>query len=166
MVDGFTEYARYGHERLCRTAYLLTRDWAAAEDLVQTALVKAWIVWRRIEGDPDRYVYRIIVNTHASWWRRRWRGEVPTAAVPESLAERDIARAVTDREALWAATGALPGQQRAVLVLHYFADLTHQQVADVLGCLLGTVKKQLSRALARLRVDSALHDLGMEEAVR
>ncbi|GAA3039100.1 SigE family RNA polymerase sigma factor [Streptosporangium longisporum] len=165
-MDGFTEYAGHSHERLCRTAYLLTRNWATAEDLVQTALVKAWTVWRRIEGDPDRYVYRIIVNTHASWWRRRWRGEVPTEVMPEGSAGRDLAKTVTDREALWAATGALPGQQRAVVVLHYFGDLTHQQVADVLGCSLGTVKKQLSRALARLRVDSTLHDPDMEEAVR
>ncbi|MFI7690621.1 sigma factor [Nonomuraea sp. NPDC049655] len=55
-------------------AYLLTRDWGTAEDLVQTALAKAWVAWRRIEGNPDPYVYRIIVNTHATWWRRLWRG--------------------------------------------------------------------------------------------
>lgn len=158
MVEGFAEYVGHRHERLCRTAFLLTRDWAAAEDLVQASLVKAWAAWRRIEGDPDPYVYRIIVNTHASWWRRRWRGEVPTAVLPEREAEGDSPGAVETRAALWAATGALPAKQRAVVVLHYFADLTHQQVADVLECSLGTVKKQLSRALARLRVDPALRD--------
>lgn len=100
MVDEFAEYVGHSHERLCRTAYLLTRDWATAEDLVQTALVKAWAAWHRIEGDPDRYVYRIIVNTHASWWRRRWRGEVPAEVMPDGPAERDFATAVTDREAL------------------------------------------------------------------
>lgn len=162
MVDGFAEYVRQRHERLCRTAYLLTRDWAAAEDLVQTALVKAWTAWRRIDGDPDRYVYRILVNTHASWWRRRWRGEVPTEVMPEGPSERDFAKGVADREALWAAMGSLAKRQQAVIVLHYFGDLTHQQVADVLDCSLGTVKKQISRALARLRVDAALHDLDLE----
>ncbi len=162
MADGFAEYVRHRHGRLCRTAYLLTRDWAAAEDLVQASLVKAWAVWRRIEGDPDPYVYRIIVNTHASWWRRRWRGEVPTEVMPDGPAEQDFTETAADREALWAATGALPKRQRAMVVLHYFEDLSHQQVADALGCSLGAVKKQLSRALARLRVDPALHDLKLE----
>ncbi|MEU9884741.1 SigE family RNA polymerase sigma factor [Sphaerisporangium sp. NPDC051011] len=162
MADGFAQYVEQRHERLCRTAFLLTHDWATAEDLVQTALIKAWTAWRRIEGDPDPYVYRIIANTHASWWRRRWRGEVPTETMPEGPAQRDIAGAVADRAALWAATGVLPARQRAVLVLHYFGDLTHQQIADVLGCSLGTVKKQLSRALARLRVDPALCELKVE----
>ncbi|GAA3261287.1 SigE family RNA polymerase sigma factor [Nonomuraea helvata] len=162
MADGFAEYVGQRHERLCRTAYLLTRDWQAAEDLVQTALVKAWTAWRRIEADPDPYVYRILVNTHASWWRRRWRGEVPTEALPEGPAEPDFETDVARRSALWAAVGGLPARQRAALVLRYFDDLTPEQVADVLGCSAGSVKKQLSRALARLRVDPALDDLKLE----
>ncbi|WP_327588630.1 hypothetical protein OHA25_17500 [Nonomuraea sp. NBC_00507] len=62
MADGFANYVGQRHERLCRTAYLLTRDWAMAEDVVQHSLVKAWTVWPKIGDDPDRYVYRIIVN--------------------------------------------------------------------------------------------------------
>ncbi|NBE96854.1 SigE family RNA polymerase sigma factor [Nonomuraea sp. KC401] len=162
MADGFAKYVGQRHERLCRTAYLLTRDWQAAEDLVQTTLVKAWTAWRRIEADPDPYVYRILVNTHASWWRRRWRGEVPTEALPEYAAGPDLATGVAGRSDLWAAVGTLPPRQRAALVLRYFDDLTPQQVADALGCSVGSVKKQLSRALARLRVDPALHDLKPE----
>ncbi|MEU4580399.1 SigE family RNA polymerase sigma factor [Nonomuraea sp. ATR24] len=163
MADGFAEYVAQRHERLCRTAYLLTRDWAAAEDLVQTSLVKAWAAWPRIDGDPDRYVYRIIANTHASWWRRRWRGEVPTEVLPDSRAHGDIARPVAERAALWAATGALPPRQRAAIVLRYFADLPVEQVAATLGCSTGAVKKHLARGLARLRVDPAVHDLELEE---
>ena len=162
MADGFAEYVGQRHDRLCRTAYLLTRDWAAAEDLVQTALVKAWSAWRRIHADPDRYVYRILVNTHASWWRRRWRGEVPTEVLPEGPPEPDVGTEVAERSALWAAVGELPARQRATLVLRYFDDLTPEQVAAVLGCSVGSVKKQLSRALARLRVDPALDDLKLE----
>ncbi|MFA1551395.1 sigma factor [Actinomadura chokoriensis] len=62
------DYAAYVTERsprLLRTAYLLCRDGGQAEDLLQTALVKAWRAWRRIGNDPDPYVYRILVNTHA-----------------------------------------------------------------------------------------------------
>ncbi|MDA0634554.1 SigE family RNA polymerase sigma factor [Nonomuraea sp. MCN248] len=161
-MDSFASYVEQRHERLCRMAFLLTRDWAAAEDVVQTSLIKAWGAWCKIESNPDPYVYRIIVNTHASWWRRRWRGEVPTEAMPEGPGQRDIAGAVADRAALWAATCALPARQQAVVVLHYFADLPHEQIAGVLGCSLGTVKKQLSRALARLRVDPAVRELNVE----
>jgi len=55
---------RYG--RLRHGAYLLTGDRATAEDLVQTVPAKAWTAWRRIEGDPDPYVHRILVDTYAS----------------------------------------------------------------------------------------------------
>ncbi|GIJ27226.1 hypothetical protein Vqi01_23880 [Micromonospora qiuiae] len=51
---------------------------------MQTALARAWEAWRRIDGDPEPYVRRVIVNAYASWWRRRWRGELPTAELPES----------------------------------------------------------------------------------
>lgn len=152
MDDGFADYVAHRHARLCRTAYLLTGDWATAEDLVQSALARAWVAWRRIEGDPDPYVYRILTNTHASWWRRRWRGEIPTQELPEP-AEGDGADERDARRALWTAIRGLSERQRAVIVLHYFEELTVQQCAGVLGCSPGTVKTQLGRALRRLRVD-------------
>ncbi|MDF5751895.1 SigE family RNA polymerase sigma factor [Spongiactinospora sp. TRM90649] len=166
MDDGFAGYVAQRHLRLRRMAYLLVRDWDLAEDLVQTALAKAWVAWRRIEGDPDRYVYRIIVNTHASWWRRRWRGEVPTEILPDQADPRDLAGEVSDQAALWDAIGALSPRQRSVIVLHYLEGRTLAQVADLVGCSLGTVKTQLSRALARLRVDPGMATLKLERADR
>ncbi|MFB4282563.1 MULTISPECIES: SigE family RNA polymerase sigma factor [unclassified Nonomuraea] len=166
MNDGFAEYVAHRHLRLCRMAYLLTRDWGAAEDLVQTALAKAWVAWQRIEGDPDRYVYRIIVNTHASWWRRRWRGEVPTESLPETADPRDPATVVDDQAALWGAIGALSPRQRAVIVLHYFEGRTLAQIADIVGCSIGAVKSQLSRALTRLRVDPDIQTMNLEGVQR
>ncbi|WP_327087975.1 SigE family RNA polymerase sigma factor [Nonomuraea sp. NBC_01738] len=150
-MDAFAEYVTTRSVRLRRTAFLLTGDWASADDLVQTALTKAWLAWRRIEGDPDPYVYRILTNTHASWWRRRWRGEVPTGDLPER-AVPDFATGAGEKEALWSAIGELSDRQRAVIVLHYFEGLTMPQCAAALGCSLGTVKTQLARALKRLRV--------------
>jgi len=166
MDDGFAEYVTHRHQRLCRMAYLLTRDWGTAEDLVQTALAKAWAAWRRIEGNPDPYVYRIIVNTHTSWWRRRWRGEVPTETLPETADLRDTAAEAADQAVLWNAIGALSPRQRTVIVLHYFEERTLPQVADLVGCSLGTVKTQLSRALTRLRVDPDMQHLNLEEVQR
>jgi DNA-directed RNA polymerase specialized sigma24 family protein len=68
--------------RLLRTAYLLVQDWAAAEDLTQAALVKAWLAWPRLDDDPEAYVRKIIVTTHVSWWRRRWRHRETTTGQP------------------------------------------------------------------------------------
>ncbi|MGZ5418732.1 MAG: sigma factor, partial [Nocardioides sp.] len=72
---GFAEFVAARSGRLLRTAYLLTRDHDLAEDLLQTALTKAWFAWSRIDGEPEPYVRKVLVNTYASWWRRKWRGE-------------------------------------------------------------------------------------------
>ena len=68
---------------LLRTAYLLVGEHALAEDLAQTALTKSWFAWDRIHDDPQPYVRRVMVTTAVSWWRRRWRVEVPTEVLPE-----------------------------------------------------------------------------------
>lgn len=139
MSDTFAEFVRARSSRLLRTAYLLTHDWALAEDLLQTSLVKAWGAWRRIDDDPEPYVRRILVNTYATWWRRRWRVEQPTETLPESTVD-DQHSALDARDEIWRALGRLPRRQRAVLVLRYFEDLTEAQTADVLGVSVGTPK--------------------------
>lgn len=151
----FDEFVVARSSRLLRTAYLLTRDWALAEDLLQTALAKSWFAWARLDDDPEPYVRKVLVNTYASWWRRRWRGETPTEALPESSGP-DPTTAVDDRDELWQALGRLPRRQQAVVVLRYFEDLSEAQTADTLGVTTGTVKSQTSKALARLRLDPDL----------
>ncbi|MER7131162.1 SigE family RNA polymerase sigma factor [Streptosporangium saharense] len=150
----FEGYVAQRSDRLLRTAYLLCRDWGQAEDLTQTALAKAWLAWRRVGEDPDPYVYRILANTHASWWRRRWRAEVPTETLPESAVD-DPAGGFGVRDDLRTALAALPAKQRAVLVLRYYADLPDRRIAEILGCSAVTVRSQAARALAKLRVDPA-----------
>lgn len=143
--------------RLLRTAYLLVQDWPAAEDLTQAALVKAWLAWPRLDGDPEAYVRKIIVTTHVSWWRQRRRHrEVTVGQPPERPGAPSDMDAVDDRDAVWRALGRLPAGQRAVVVLRFFEDLTEAQVASTLGCSVGTVKSQTSRALAKLRIDDTL----------
>ncbi|MFI7576523.1 SigE family RNA polymerase sigma factor [Micromonospora sp. NPDC049497] len=161
--EGFDDFVATRSPRLLRTAFLLTRDWALAEDLLQTALARAWEAWRRVEGDPEPYVRRIIVNTYASSWRRRWRGELPTADLPESGECADPYQTVDDRERLWRALGGLPRRQRAVLVLRYFEDLSEIETAETLGCSVGTVKSQASRALAKLRLDETFAPEGVRQ---
>ncbi|MCW2870985.1 MAG: sig38 [Streptomyces oryziradicis] len=86
----FEEFVAACGPRLLRVAWLLTGDGHLAEDLLQTVLAKVWPKWHRIAPDhPEAYVRKALVNTHASWWRRRWRGEVPHDEVPDIAAAAD-----------------------------------------------------------------------------
>ena len=156
----FAAFVLHRSDSLLRTAYLLTHDRHLAEDLLQTALAKAWPRWTKIDGNPEAYVRKIIVNTYSTWWRRKWNGESPTEDLPEpSMLESD-ASALTD---IRTALGRLPKRQRAVVVLRFFEDLTEAETARVLDCSVGTVKSQTSKALAKLRIDPALAEEGSND---
>jgi RNA polymerase sigma-70 factor (sigma-E family) len=153
-LDGsFHDYVVARGPALYRLARLLSADPAAAQDLVQTALLRAWTSWSRVRAadDPDAYVRRILVNAARSGWRRRWRGESPAEMVGAPSAA-DGYQQVDDREQLMAALRALPPRQRAAVVLRYFCDLDDPAIAGLLGCSATTVRSHISRALARLRV--------------
>jgi RNA polymerase sigma-70 factor (sigma-E family) len=166
-VEGFVQFVEARQRSLQRTAWLLTGDWALAEDLVQTALVRSWPRWERIRrrDDPEIYVRRAMVNTWSSWRRRRWRSEHPSGAVPDGPAAGDLAAETAARVAVRGALGRLTDRQRAVLVLRVFDDLSEAQVAQVLNCAIGTVKSTMARAVARLREDPQLAEF-MEREVR
>ncbi len=154
----FDDFVVARSQALLRTAYLLTRDHALAEDLLQTALTKAWFAWSRIENEPEPYVRRILVNTFATWWRRKWNGEQAHDEVPEPAGAHQNDTADT-RHDLWEAMGRLPRRQRAVVVLRFVEDLSEAETARLLGISAGTVKSQTSKALAKLRIDPALADV-------
>jgi RNA polymerase sigma-70 factor (sigma-E family) len=150
--SAFRELVHGRSSSYLRTAYLLTGDWHAAEDLLQSALAKVYLAWARLRdrGDLDAYVRAVIVNTQAKAWRRKWRGERPTADVPEQM-DRDAISQADDRDRLRRALLTLPQRQRAVVVLRHYDDLSEADVAAQLGCSVGTVKSQSARGLARLR---------------
>ena len=163
MTDdaAFRDFVVARSPALLRTAYLLTHDQALAEDLLQTALTKTWFVWDRLSEDPVLYVRRVLVNTSVSWWRRRWTGEVATERLPEPPGEASDRSAGQD---LWTAIGHLPARQRAVVVLRYYEDLSEADTARLLGCSVGTVKSQCSKALAKLKRDTALAPVSEERS--
>ena len=151
----FSDFVAVRSPALLRTAYLLTGNWASAEDLLQTALAKCWRRWGRLADNPEPYVHATLVNTFLSWRGRKWNDEVPTGELPERL-DADPTAAVDEREAVWQALSRLPRRQRAVVVLRYFEDLSEAETARLLGISTGTVKSQASKALATLRVDDGL----------
>ncbi|MFL6096967.1 MAG: SigE family RNA polymerase sigma factor [Blastococcus sp.] len=136
---------------LLRTALLLTGDRGHAEDLLQTALVKAYRRWGRIDGeDPYPYVRRTLVTTGASWRRLRVTQEIVSLPAHDA-ATPDPTEAVAERDRMATALAALPARMRAVLVLRYTEDLSEAATAELLGCSVHTVRSQTVRGLARLR---------------
>jgi RNA polymerase sigma-70 factor (sigma-E family) len=151
----FEEFVQGCSPRLFRTAVLLAgQDRAAAEDLLQLALERAYRHWGRVcrSGDPERYVRRILANAANDRWRRAVRRpERPLGPGDAGPVAEDQADAVAERDFLIRALAGLPPRQRTVLVLRYYNDLSEVEIAGMLGCSVGTVKSQASRGLARLR---------------
>ncbi len=148
----FRDFVAARSPALLRTAYLLSGNWASAEDLLQIALTRTYLAWRRLGGIEavEPYARKVLVNTATSWWRRRWHGERPTEVMPEPPGYDDT-DARLDHDMLWRQVKTLPARQRAVLVLRYYEDLTETETAHLLGLTVGTVKSHASRALATLR---------------
>lgn len=151
----FVMLVRTRSDALLRTARLLTGSWQSAEDLVQVALLRTWQRWDRLD-DPaaaESYARRIMVRLAATWWRRRWHGEVPAETLPEPDIHDhgDLASTVGVRTDLAAVLAKLPARQRAAVVLRFYEDLSEQQAAALLGCSVGTVKSNAARGLAKLR---------------
>lgn len=162
--DGIGEFVASRSPRLLRSAWLLTGNWHSAEDLVQSALAKAWPRWSTI-GDPEAYVRRTMLTTYLSWRRRRAWGEVPVAEFHDGAGGGVDGPPPELRLEVLRALAGLSHQQRAVVVLRYFDDLTESQTAELLGCSLGTVKSHASRALAHLRSAPSLAGILHEEVV-
>jgi RNA polymerase sigma-70 factor (sigma-E family) len=156
----FSAWAATRVASLHRTAFLLCGDWHVAEDLVQEALSRTALHWRRIEriDQPDAYVRRILVNASSQRWRRRSNHEQPTGRVPD-LGQSDGTEARALRDELMTALAELPSGRRAAVVLRYFEELSEAETADALNCSIGTVKSQTSRALASLRRTLATQEL-------
>jgi RNA polymerase sigma-70 factor (sigma-E family) len=148
----FTEFVIGSHRRLVQLAYLLCGDWHRAEDAVQAAFVRMYVVWPRIRSVAglELYARKTILSTVRDDARRPWRRERVVSRLPESVV-RDRSREVDERLLLVAALRAIPARQRTAVVLRYFADLSVEETAAVLGCSPGTVKSQTSRAITALR---------------
>ena len=139
-------------DQLMRTAVLLTGSREAGQDLLQAALERLLRHWRTLDGDPEGYLRRTLYNLATDGFRRQGRLQrklrllrAGTSPPPDPTAEVDL------RDALVRLLLQLPRQQRAVLVLRYWEQLTEAETAAALGWPEGTVKSATSRGLRRLR---------------
>jgi RNA polymerase sigma-70 factor (sigma-E family) len=146
------------YDRLFRLALVLAGNSYDAEDIVQDVFMKAG---RRLAALPDSdvapYLRAAVVNEWRSRVRRlrtRMRRGVLLTAPTSQPVDTDAAND------LWTYVLELPARQRATVVLRYYEDLSEQDTAEVLGCSVGTVKSQLSRAIEHLRRRYADEDRG------
>lgn len=155
-------YAVAALPRLTRVARNLTGDWVSADDLVQDTLIKVLTNWEKVaraEG-PDAYVRRIMVNTFVSGRRLASARDIVdhdavtsdvrgTAARRETVADPN--ESLAERDELWTRLAGLTRQQRAVLVLRYYEDLSDATIAGILDVSEGNVRVIAHRALSALR---------------
>jgi RNA polymerase sigma-70 factor (sigma-E family) len=154
LDDELTELVAQSGDRLLRVGYQLTHDRAAAQDLVQEALVRVYGSARRHGRTPeDLYAYlrRAVINEYMRTRRLRSSSEVVTDAVPERPVADRLEDQVADRAQLWEALGTLSARQRAVLVLRYYEGMADHEIAAVLGCRDASVRSLASRGLAVMR---------------
>ncbi len=158
----FSDFMHGRWSQLVRLGYGLTGDLQLAEDLAQTAFAKAYASWGRVRraDNPDAYLRRIVVNANRTRFRKVRVGEVLTGAVPDLAAAGTRPDQLHEHDTLIEALLALPYGQRAAVVLRYWLDLTETETAAVLGCSVGNVKSQASRALAKLRTSPLLLEGG------
>lgn len=152
--DAFVS-ARY--HRLVRAARLIGPDPGQAEDLVQSALIRTLTHWSSLR-DPAAawsYTHTTLVRLAQRSARRRWWGEQAVAHLPEDAARDELADR-DDGDAVRRALARLPIDQRVVLVLRYFLDLSEAETAATLGYAVGTVKSRANRGIAALRADGLL----------
>jgi RNA polymerase sigma-70 factor (sigma-E family) len=149
--EAFDAFVRARLPELLRFGRALTGSDEAGADLVQDALERTLLAWSRLESrdEPEGYVRRIMVNRNISIWRKfgRERTTDPLDLVDAGAGHQD--RHFDDD--LWRAIQQLPTKQRAVIALRYYEDLSEADIARTLGCSVGTVKSQASKAMAKLR---------------
>jgi RNA polymerase sigma-70 factor (sigma-E family) len=163
--EEFDQFVGDSVDGLLRTAYLIAWDFAAAEDLVQECLLRVARHWPRVRSMEYRTAYarKVLVNVALDEGQHRTRhrdelGHTGAHSVGEHEDESAgrVLGGVESSTDLTKALGQLAPRQRVTLMLRYFDDLSEAQVAEVMGCSVGTVKSTTSRALERLRaiVDS------------
>lgn len=144
-VESFDDFYRREYRAVVGLAYALTGSRGASEELAQDAFVAAFRGWGRISGyeRPESWVRRVLVNNCRSRGRRlgaELRAVTKIGGRRERLAELPD----PDHE-FWAAVRALPERQAQSVVLHYLEDRPLDEIGEILGCTVGSVKQHLYR---------------------
>jgi RNA polymerase sigma-70 factor (sigma-E family) len=167
QARAFEGFVTESGDALLRMATLLTADPDAAEDVYQETLHRLAMRWSRVDS-PRAFCRRVMHNIVIDQARARKRRPPELFTVHDRGDPRagDPVTAAELRPALLAALGTLTLQQRTVVVLRYFDDLSENEVAELLGVSPGTVKSTASRAVAQLRTQPGLIALFTSDTTR
>lgn len=148
-VADFDEFYAAAAPGVVRQVYALTGDLEEARDVAQEAFARAWNRWARLSSydAPEAWVRTVAHRLAVSAWRR---GVTRAAAYRRHGPAADVAAPDADAVVLARGLRALPDNHRRVLVLHYLADLSVEQIAAEMGVPSGSVKAWLSRGRAAL----------------
>jgi RNA polymerase sigma-70 factor (ECF subfamily) len=149
--DAFDQLALHMGDRLYAIAFRILRDGPRAEDATQQALVAIWRDLPKLR-DPDRFeawAYRLLVHASYAEHRRR-RREAPSSGLAGGTTD-DAYLSIHDRDQVERGFARLPAEQRAVLVLQHYLNLSHEEMAHVLGIPVGTVRSRLHYARHAMR---------------
>ena len=147
-------------DELFGTAVRLTGSRSDAEDLVQEAVMRAWAFWDRFEPGTNAraWMHRILMNTFINGYRKKKREREMLAEARVEAARRPWWQSETRRvqkdgvsDEVEAALEALPEDFRAVVLLVDYNELSYREVADALGCPIGTVMSRLHRGRRLLK---------------
>lgn len=145
--SGFEEVYQRECLAVVRLAVLLVRSRVVAEELAQEAFMRLYQRFPEVEN-PAGFVRRVVVDLAVTWLRRHemegQRLSLSTAGEPTTLEEPQL-------DQTWEALGRLRPDHRAVLVLRFYEDMTHETIGELLELSAGTVRSRVRRALAELR---------------
>jgi RNA polymerase sigma-70 factor (ECF subfamily) len=153
--DAFSALASGSIDRLYSIARLILRSDDQAQDAVQDALLRAWLNIRGLR-DPDAFggwLRRLLINSCYNAARRERTRRITEIAPDggDGPSAPDNQGSLAVRDQLDRAFRRLTPEQRAILVVRYYLDLSEREAADALGLPVGTVKSRLNRAASALR---------------
>jgi RNA polymerase sigma-70 factor (sigma-E family) len=148
----FEEFVSARLEALLRYATALSCDPHLAQDVVQEVMLRAQVKWSRIGpmANPGAYVKRMVTNEYLSWRRHKARRDIALNDFEPTMA--DPTARYDERDAMFASIARLPCKQRASVVLRYYEGCSDDEIAEILGCRVTTVRSHISRAIATLRI--------------
>jgi RNA polymerase sigma factor (sigma-70 family) len=143
--DAFDAVYASERARVVRTAYLIVGSYAIAEELAQEAFVRLHEHFASVVN-PGGFLRTAVVRLAISWRRRDTREQLHLATVDEPGPTGEI-----EIDETWDALDALAPERRAALVLRYYEDLSHEEIAAAMGCRVATARTRVHRALDDLR---------------
>lgn len=148
--DAFAELYQRFHRPLLAYLDRLVNDSAVAEELFQELFLTVWLDAGRFRGRASvrTWMYRIAYNKAVSWLRKKRPASWEDLQVPatDELAPETLALNAIQRDHLVAALARLSPDHRTVIELTFFHQMSYQEIAQVMGCPVGTVKSRMSYA--------------------